>query len=122
MNWTVAATVGGWVIAVLTLFGTWVSNKRKADVDESALVLGKWKELVEQHEKTLKAANSQIGSLENRVAAAEARIAELEQLRREDAAEMRSLREENAGLKRTIAQHSQSAAVLLPANKRGTNR
>jgi len=100
----------GWAAAGVGPYLTWRLNSRKADVDESALILGKWKELVEAHEKAIAAvreefsayratALTEITDLRSRLTAAERRITELET--------------ENAGLKRSIAQNSQSTAHLL---------
>lgn len=101
---------GGWVIGVLTLAVTFLANRRKGQIDESALVLGKWKELVDQHQLAIKdireefadykrTAMAEIAELRERLGKAEHRIVELEL--------------ENAGLKRAIAQNSQSTAQML---------
>lgn len=101
---------GGWIIGALTLLVTFLANRRKGQIDESALVLGKWKELVDQHQLAIKdireefaeykrSAMAEIGELRDRLSKAEHRIVELEL--------------ENAGLKRAIAQNSQSTAQML---------
>lgn len=104
----------GYALAAITIIVAWFRDRRKADVDESTLILGKWKELVEQHEKTLAALNGEIAGLRDRLNAAEGRIRDLEEERRGDRRRIADLENENAGLKRAIAQNSRSAAVLLP--------
>jgi DNA repair exonuclease SbcCD ATPase subunit len=100
----------GYGLAAITAVGGVILNRRKHDIDESALVLGKWKELVDQHQSAIKElreefasykseAVKEIADLRQRLRAAENRISELEA--------------ENAGLKRAIAQNSQSTATFL---------
>lgn len=104
----------GYVVAFLTLAFAYIRDRRKGDVDESTLILGKWKELVEQHQSDIKmlkdefavykqTAIAEIADLRTRLIHAEKRITELEA--------------ENAGLKRAIAQNSQSSAFLLTQTK-----
>ncbi len=111
------ASLVGYAIAILTVVGTWLRERRKGDIDESALVLGKWKELVERHERALQAQQEEfkafrtsaletertlrvdLTDLRDRLRTAEGRIGELER--------------ENEGLKRTIAQNSQTTAWRL---------
>ena len=100
----------GWVIAGATALFTIIAQWRKSKVDESALVLGKWKELVEAHESAIKRLNED-AERDRKRAADEAhvlrrRISELE-------LQVRELREENEGLKRTIIQNSKSTAQML---------
>ncbi|HEX8412459.1 MAG TPA: hypothetical protein VF637_01035 [Sphingomicrobium sp.] len=105
----------GWAIAAAVAIAAILRDKRKGDIDESALVLGKWKELVEQHQSDIRSikdefavykatAIAEIGDLRARLVKAEARITELET--------------ENAGLKRAIAQNSQSTAYQLGRSSR----
>ncbi|MBI0474208.1 hypothetical protein D9601_02360 [Sphingomonas sp. MA1305] len=112
MSWLEAnwGTVAGWVAAAIGPFTVYLTMRRKTDVDESAMILGKWKELVEAHEKAIAAVREEFASY--RVTA----IAEIADLRtRLSKAEMRitELEVENAGLKRSIAQNSQSTAHML---------
>lgn len=111
-NW---GAVSGWVVAIVAPLLVFLATNRKTDVDESAMILGKWKELVEAHEKAIaavreefatyrKSALEEIADLRTRLSAAERRIGELET--------------ENAGLKRAIAQNSQSTAHLLGGRPR----
>lgn len=107
----------GYVVAALTIIVTWFQSKRKGDIDESALILGKWKELVEQHQSDIRgireeftayktSALEEISALRTRVREAEDRSLALEK-------RVSELETENAGLKRAIAQNSRSAAVIL---------
>lgn len=102
--------VTGWIAAIIGPITVWLATNRKTDVDESAVILGKWKELVEAHEKAIASvreefstyrasAIQEIADLRKRLVAAENEIAEL--------------KTENAGLKRAIAQNSQSTALFL---------
>jgi len=100
----------GWIVAALVAVFTFVSNMRKTDVDQSAIILGKWKELVEQHEKTLATLNREIDSLRERLVAAESGLVAANK-------RITELETENAALKRAIAQNSQSTAVLLKPNR-----
>ena len=104
------AAWGGYAVALVTFLFTWLRDRRKNDIDESALVLGKWKELVEQHQSAIKdiraefaayktTAMQEVADLRHRLRGAEKRISELEA--------------ENTGLKRAIAQNSQSAAYQI---------
>lgn len=111
------AKFGGWIVAVMTALAAIWGQKRKADVDESALVLGKWKELVERHEADIKAvreefagykrdAMAELTAVRERLAGAERRIAEQDE-------QIAGLKRENEQLKRTIAQNARSTATLL---------
>lgn len=125
-NWgQLLGYLGGPIVAALV---TWWVAKRKTDVDESALILGKWKELVEQHQTDIRGirdefaaykksaleefeaykrtAIAEIGDLRTRLGKAEQRIVEQDR-------EILALKEENAGLRRAIAQNSQSTAMLI---------
>lgn len=101
---------GGWVIGALTLFVTFLANRQKGQIDESALVLGKWKELVDQHQQAIKDIREEFAEYK-RTALFE--IAELRERLAEAEQRIRELETENAGLKRAIAQNSQSTSMLL---------
>lgn len=109
------ASVIGYVVGIGGPLGMYITSRRKTDVDESAMILGKWKELVEAHEKAIqavreefavyrKSALEEIADLRTRLVAAEREIIEL--------------KAENAGLKRSIAQNSQSAAHMFGQSDR----
>ncbi len=100
----------GYATTALVALGAWWNSHRKTDIDESALVLGKWKELVDQHQTDIRGIREEFAvykktALEE-IGALRLRIVELE-------SENRSLRDEVAGLKRAIAQNSQSTAMML---------
>lgn len=106
---------GGWIVAIVVAVITAAVQWRKGSVDESALVLGKWKDLVDAHQSQIGTLNAEIESLRKRLAANEV---EFSQYRRETEKRMRSLEDENAGLRRMIAQNSQSAAWAIGNVKR----
>lgn len=116
----------GYALAVITAATVWYRDRRKNDIDESALVLGKWKELVEQHQSDIRAIKEEFAAYKT-AATAEfaaykaASVAENADLRlRLGKAENRitELETENAGLKRAIAQNSQSTAYQLGGGPR----
>ncbi len=102
----------GWILALVVAVLAWVQNKRKTDVDESAIILTKWKEMVEAHERRVSILTSEVDGLRDRLVKAEARITDLEEIGR---AKDRTI----AGLEATIRQNSQSTAFQL---KRATDR
>lgn len=113
-------TVGGWlgwVIAAATALFTIIAQWRKSRVDESALVLGKWKELVEAHESAIRRLNEDAERDRKRAAeeahALRRRIAELEEQGKEKDGRIKALETELEGLKRTIIQNSKSTAQVL---------
>lgn len=108
--------LAGYGLAVLVAIFAFFRDRRKADVDESAIILAKWKELVEHHEERLSTLGGEIESLRKRLAAAESRISELQADLEKERTARRKLEAENAGLKRAIAQNSKSTAHLLTAN------
>lgn len=107
----------GWIMAAAVAVGAWWNNRRKNDVDESALILGKWKDLVDTHEKRIKeiadeflnykrAATEELDSLRSRV-----RV--LERKSMQDDETIRGLRADKEGLQRQLAQVSRSTAAQL---------
>lgn len=111
----------GWALsAILGLFAV-ITQLRKAKVDESALVLGKWKELVETHEAAIsrindefgryrEQANSELDRLKRAYDDLERKFAEY---RAETDEKLRTKDEQITGLLRAIAQNSKSAAHML---------
>lgn len=107
VNWlTGLAALGGVLATLIGVFVTGRLQSRKTDVDESAIVLGKWKELVETHERQLAKALAEIDAVRKRVLDLETENTTLKR-------RVSELESENAGLKRAIAQNSQSTAFQL---------
>lgn len=88
-------TVGGWVVAILIALFTFIAQWRRGGVDETAVVLGKWKELVEAHE-------SQITSLRTRINELEAKVRDLEEHGRDREARIDELEAKNRRLTKTL--------------------
>lgn len=120
---------GAWPIAVggatglLGIVVGFFQARRKSDVDESANVLKAWKELFEGHQNEMRALKAEF--TEYKLTAQrefdQYKIATQEEItglrKRVGVLETnnRALLDENAGLKRTIAQHAQSNAVFMGA-------
>ena len=112
--------VGG-VVAALGVIVGWFQSRKKAEIDESALVLGKWKELVEQHQSDIKTLKEEFlaykKSAEEELEAVRHRLREVERefadYRRTSEKRMMEMEAENVGLKRAISQSSRSTAVFL---------
>lgn len=99
-------SAGGWIVALATVLISAVVQWRKGSVDETGMVLGKWKELVDAHQSQISTLHQRIEQLlrenmefRDRLDAAEKRIRELEQ--------------ENTGLRRAIIQNSRSAGRYI---------
>ncbi len=114
----------GYGIAAFTAVGAWWFNRRKTDIDESALVLGKWKELVDTHEARLRDMDStfseyrrsttlEINGLRERITTLEANAKTDAAIIREQQKEIEQERREKAGLQRQLSQISQSTAVQI---------
>ena len=116
MTLDTVAQWGGWVVGLFTVGATIVQNRRKSDVDESALVLKAWKELMDTTERRVSSLVAEVESLQKRLAVAEARISEMQGERSAYLARIEGLETENRGLKASIAQNSKSAAFLLERN------
>lgn len=119
VNW---GAVSGWAVGLVAPILVYLATRRKSDIDESQVILGKWKELVEAHEASIKRLNEDFDR-ERRRSASEndrlmARVSELETKVSDQATEIEALKAENAGLKRAIAQNSQSAAYELGTRTR----
>lgn len=111
------AGLAGWATAVVGPFLVWLGSRRKADIDESAVILGKWKELVEAHEAAIKRLTEDFHAQRKRWdeenEALRKRVRDLEGEGRAKDAKIKALEDEVVGLKRAIAQNSQSAAFQL---------
>lgn len=107
----------GYLFGAATILLAFLVNWRKGKVDESAVILGKWKDLVDAHEAQIKRLNedfdshraqatSEIADLRQRLQSAELRITEME-------AQAREKDKYIVGLEAQIRQNSQSTAHLL---------
>lgn len=109
--------IGGWLVALGTIFFNWRASSRKTGVDESALILGKWKDLVDTHERRIKEMTAEFDrykkTTDETIDRLQTRVGELERKSANDDKTIRSLQDENAGLRRQIAQNSQSTAYQL---------
>lgn len=102
------------------LFG-WLTSRRKSHVDESALILGKWKELVDTHEGAIKRLTDEFASYRatarEEVEALRKRLKEVEEefasYRKSTDEHLRKKDDEIRGLKRAIGQNSRSTAFRL---------
>lgn len=112
--------VGYAVGALAVLFSFW-QNWRKTDVDESALILGKWKELVDTHKQDITdlktdfaiykaGAVAEIAALSLRLTVVEREFSEY---RVRAAKEISHREDEIAGLRRAILQNSASTVIEL---------
>lgn len=99
-------TVGGWVVAIVLGAFTAITQFRKSRVDESALILGSWKEMVEAHKAMVNQHDAELKELR-----------EYLRVEREDNEKLRTrvheLEDQVAGLRRNIAQLGQSTAIQL---------
>jgi SMC interacting uncharacterized protein involved in chromosome segregation len=109
------------VMGSLAVLGTFIYNSKKVQIDESALVLEKWKQFAEMHAADMTRLRSEMDKDRTRLEAElELVREELKEVRaefkifRRDAEDQIKTRDvEIAGLKRTISQISQSTAVQL---------
>lgn len=110
---------GGWLVGLLAVIGTIIYNSRKVAVDESALVLEKWKQFAEMHAADMTRLRAEMDKDRSRLEAELDEVRhelkevqhEFAQFRKDSENRIRSRDEEIAGLKRTISQISQSTAV-----------
>lgn len=93
--------VGGWAVAILIALFTFIVQFRKGGVDETAMVLDKWKELVAAHE-------AQINGMRAELEAMRRRINELEEVVERQNAEIVSLNKQLEGERRQSQQQSRS--------------
>lgn len=103
---SVLVTVGGWFVALVVALFTFVAQWRKGGVDETAVVLGKWKELVETHERQLSSLHQEIADLRGRVKALEEVIDDKDRI-------ITQLRNDITGAERQLKQQGESFAEQL---------
>jgi septal ring factor EnvC (AmiA/AmiB activator) len=101
-------TVGGWAVAIVIALITFVAQIRKGGADETAVVLTKWKELVDAHEK-------QIEGLRGEMEAMRRRIHELEDTVEAQAKTIRDLTSTLEGERRQAQQQAKSFRNQLRA-------
>lgn len=96
-------TVAGWIVAILIAMFTFIAQMRKGGADETAVVLTKWKELVEAHEGQIEGMKEELLSMRLRIRELEATVetqnkmisdltAQLEGERRQSQQQARSFR------------------------------
>ena len=109
---------GGWLVGFMAVVGTIIYNSRKVQIDESTLVLGQWKNLVDTHQVEIRQLKEEFGIYKRdamqEIASLRKRLGEVEQAfanyKLEAAQHIADRDLEIAGLKRAIAQNSQSTA------------
>lgn len=114
------AMVAGIVAVLGWLFGSY-QHRSKAKVDESSLILGKWKELVDTHQEDIKYLKEEFAAYRKRaddeIDALRKRLKDVEDefaaFRKESDKRVRERDQEIVSLKRQLSQISQSTAVQL---------
>lgn len=119
-NAGILVTVGGWLVAILVAIFTFIAQWRKGGVEETAMVLGKWKELVEAHEHQIEGLHGQIKTLTEKVVALESAAADLrktasglERVAEDRLHRIEHLERELEGAKRNLKQQAESFAEQL---------
>lgn len=105
-NTGLIVAIGGWLVAIVIAMLTFVAQWRKGGADETAVVLTKWKELVETHERQITVLKDEISSLRGRVE-------ELETLAHDQRLIIERLERELAGERRNSAQQARSFKAQL---------
>lgn len=59
--------VGGWAVAIIIALFTFIAQMRKGGTDETAMVLAKWKELVEAHESQINGMRAELDNMRRRI-------------------------------------------------------
>lgn len=100
--------LGGWAVAIVIGLFTFIAQMRRGGVEETAVVLGKWKELVEAHEKQIEGLNGEISRLKQRVAEleelAERQIETIKQLSADLEGERRQAQQQARSFRRQLEQ------------------
>lgn len=101
-------TVGGWAVAIIIALITLVAQIRKGGADETAVVLTKWKELVDAHEKQIEGLRGEMDSMRGR-------IRELEEMVERQTDEIKDLTKQLEGERRQAQQQAKSFRNQLRA-------
>lgn len=117
---------GGWLVGLVTVLGTIFYNNRKVKVEESDIILSRWKDFSDTHQADMKRLREEMDKDRTRYEAEleylRERVKEVEKelvaVRKDSAEQILARDKEIAGLKRTISQISQSTAVQLGRVKR----
>lgn len=103
---SVLIAVGGWLVAIIIAMFTFIANLRRGGAEETAIVLTKWKELVEAHEKQIKV-------LKDEIAVLRSRVTELEELAETQKQVIEKLEKDLDGERRNAAQQARSFRAQL---------
>lgn len=112
-NAGILVTVGGWLVAILVAIFTFIAQWRKGGVEETAVVLTKWKELVEAHESQIRGLHGEITELRALAKERMERIEALERERADDRKRIEALEKELKGTKDNLKQQAASFAEQL---------
>ncbi len=108
LGWFTSAVLGFLMIRV---------HMRKAQVDESAIILAKWQAMTEAHERRIEGLTSEVDGLRTRLVTAENTITEMQEAsierQKKHARELADKDEQIAGLRASIIQNSRSTAQML---------
>ena len=110
--------VGAVITAIIAGFFTWLTQRSKGKIDESAVLMAGYKELLAASERN---AQQQIDALTKRLTTAEEAIANMKLQHAEELAKMKKTHADDvrarddiiAGLQRMIAQNSRSQTYLM---------
>ena len=96
----------GYLFGLAMLLFPFLVNWKKGKVDESAMILGRWKDMVDQHAEDIKELRDELRNERAENARLRSSLADAHE-------EIGRLKDEVVGLKRMIAQNSQSTAQML---------
>ena len=119
-TWLNSAGWVGWLFGALAV-ATFLLNRRKGQVEESAMLLSKWRELYDAHEARVKILITEIDDLRDRLTEAEKRILHLEKIVVEKDQAILEKDREIAGLHGQIRQITQSTVARLGENYMGSD-
>ena len=102
------ATWIGAAVAAVGVAAGWFRDRKRGDIDQNTMLFAEWKKINDEYKAQIEPLQAKVDKLGERLSSAEHRIDELED-------DKRKLLVENDGLKRQLAQKSQSEAVMLGA-------